>query len=126
MRIRVMMMKKNLMPQPRSPVLAKLKAELNRIHDAWSLAALEAAANQFQYDLCDEFYHLDRIDPKTRYEVSTISVPIFVFKEVPVLCFVAGSFDKAITGTQIGEIAARMKASADRVARLASGRTSVG
>jgi len=105
---------------------AELHANLRRIHDAWSLAALEAAANQFQYDLCDEFYHLDRIDPKTRYEVSTISVPIFAYKEVPVLCFVAGSFDKSISGTQIGEIAARMKESADRVTRLAARQETVG
>ena len=105
---------------------AKLEAELKRIHDAWSLSALEAAANQFQYDLCDEFYHLDRIEPKSRYEVSTIAVPVFVLKEVPMLCFVAGSFDKAISGTQIGDIAARMQESADRVTRLASGRERAG
>jgi len=103
----------------------RFRAELKRIHDAWSLAALEAAANQFQSDLCDEFYHLDRIDPKARYEVSTITVPIFVFKEVPVLCFVGGSFDKAISGAQIEEIAARMKQSADRVTRLAAGKETV-
>ena len=105
---------------------AKLEAELKRIHDAWSLSALEAAANQFQYDLCDEFYHLDRIEPKSRYEVSTIAVPIFVLKEVPMLCFVAGSFDKAISGAQIGDIAARMQESADRVTRLAGGRERAG
>ena len=105
---------------------AKLEAELKRIHESWSLSALEAAANQFQYDLCDEFYPLDRIEPKTRYEVSTIAVPIFVLKEVPMLCFVAGSFDKAISGAQIGDIAARMKESADRVTRLASGRERAG
>lgn len=103
----------------------KLTAELNRIHNAWSLDALEAAANQFQYDLCDEFYHLDRVDPKARYEVSTISVPVFVLKEIPVMCFVAGSIHKAITGAQIEEIAARMKQSADRVTRLATGRETV-
>ena len=33
----------------RAPAETRL-TELNRIHDAWSLAALEAAANQFQYD----------------------------------------------------------------------------
>ena len=38
------------------------------------------------------------------------------------MCFVAGSFDNPITGAQIEEIAARMKASAERVTRLASGR----
>ena len=38
------------------------------------------------------------------------------------MCFVAGSLDKAITGAQVEEIAARMKESADRVTALASGR----
>lgn len=104
---------------------ARLMHELQRIHEAWSLSALEAAANQFQLDLCDEFYHLDRIDPKTRYEVSTISVPVFVDKEIPVMCFVGGSIDKPVSGAQIQEIAARMKESADRVTRLAAGEETV-
>jgi DNA-binding IclR family transcriptional regulator len=104
---------------------ATFMEELERIHEAWSLAALEAAANQFQLDLCEEFYHLDRIDPKARYEVSTISVPVFVYKEVPVMCFVGGSIDKPITGAQIEDIATRMKESADRVTRLAAGQETV-
>ena len=103
----------------------ELMRELRRIHNAWSLTALEEAANQFQHDLCDEFYHLDRIDPKARYDVSTISVPVFVYKEVPVMCFVAGSFDKPISGAQIEDIASRMKESADRVTRLAAGQETV-
>ena len=41
------------------------------------------------------------------------------------MCFVAGSFDKPITGAQIEEIAARMKESADHVTSLASGRETV-
>ena len=56
------------------------------------------------------------------YEVSTIAFPVFVYKKVPVMCFVAGSFDKPISGAQIEEIAARMQASADRVTDLASGK----
>jgi DNA-binding IclR family transcriptional regulator len=110
----------------RTKAEARLTAELSRIHSAWSLTALEEAANQFQHDLCDEFYHLDRIDPKARYDVSTISVPIFAYKEVPVLCFVAGSFDKSLSGSQIDEIATRMKESADRVTRLAAGQETIG
>jgi DNA-binding IclR family transcriptional regulator len=104
----------------------KFTTELNRIHNAWSLAALEDAANQFQLDLCDEYYHLDRVDPKARYDVSTIAVPVFVYKEIPVMCFVAGSIDKPISGAQIDEIANRMKQSADRVTRLAAGQDTVG
>ncbi|MBK6509999.1 MAG: helix-turn-helix domain-containing protein [Haliea sp.] len=102
-----------------------LRAELTRIHNSWSLPELDEAANRYQHDLCDEHYHLDRIDPKARYEVSTITVPVFAFKELPVMCFVAGSLDKAITGAQVEEIAARMKESADRVTALASGRDTV-
>jgi DNA-binding IclR family transcriptional regulator len=104
---------------------AELRGELSRIHNAWSLTELEHAANKYQHDLCDEHYHLDRVDPKTRYEISTITVPVFVFKEIPVMCFVAGSFDKAISGAQIEEIAARMKESAGRVTALASGRETI-
>ena len=103
----------------------ELTRELARIHESWSLSELEDAANAYQRDLCDEQYHLDRIDPKARYHVSTISVPVFVYREVPVMCFVAGSFDNPITGAQIEEIAERMKASAERVTRLASGREKV-
>lgn len=103
-----------------------LRKELVRIHNAWSLTELEDATNNYQHDLCDEYFHLDRIDPKARYDVSTISVPVFVYKEVPVMCFVAGSMDKPITGAQIEEIASRMQASADRVTRLASGREKLG
>jgi DNA-binding IclR family transcriptional regulator len=100
---------------------AELTRELGRIHQSWSLTELEGAANKYQHDLCDEHYHLDRVNPKARYDVSTISVPVFVNKKVPVMCFVAGSFDKPISGAQIEEIAARMKAAADRVTDLASG-----
>jgi hypothetical protein len=37
------------------------------------------------------------------------------------MCFVAGSFDNPVSGAQIEEIAARMKASAERVTGLARG-----
>ena len=103
----------------------ELTRELSRIHNSWSLTELEEAANKYQHDLCDEHFHLDRVDPKARYEISTISVPVFVYKEVPVMCFVAGSFDKPISGAQVEEIAARMVASAEHVTALASGREKV-
>lgn len=103
---------------------AELRKELERIHNSWSLTHLEDAANKFQHDLCDEHYHLDRFDPKARYEVSTITVPVFVFKQIPIMCFVAGSAEKTMTGARIEEIAARMKESADRVTALAIGRES--
>jgi DNA-binding IclR family transcriptional regulator len=103
----------------------ELRNELTRIHNSWSLTELEDATNKYQHDLCDENYHLDRIDPKARYDVSTISVPVFVYKEVPVMCFVAGSMEKPITGAQIEDIATRMQESANRVTSLASGRGQV-
>lgn len=100
---------------------ARFTEELVKIHDAWSLTALESAANTFQHDLCDEYYQLDRIEPGKRYEISTISVPVFADQEAPVVLFVAGSFDGPVSGAQIEEIAARMQEAADRVTRLARG-----
>jgi DNA-binding IclR family transcriptional regulator len=99
----------------------ELTKQLARINNSWSLTELEEITNKYQHDLCDESYHLDRIDPKARYNVSTISLPVFAYKDVPVLCFVAGSFDKPVRGSQIEEIAARMQQSADRVTALAHG-----
>jgi DNA-binding IclR family transcriptional regulator len=94
---------------------AELTRELSRIHNSWSLTELEDAANRYQHDLCDEHFHLDRIDPKARYDVSTISVPVFVENKLPVVCFVAGSFKQPVTGAEIEDIAGRIKESADRV-----------
>ena len=100
---------------------AELTRELTRIHSSWSLTELEEAANRYQHDLCDEYFHLDRVDPKARYDVSTISVPVFVDKKLPVLCFVAGSLGGPVTGARIEEIAARMKESSDRLSNIAEG-----
>jgi DNA-binding IclR family transcriptional regulator len=99
----------------------ELTRELTRIHSSWSLTELEEAANRYQRDLCDEYFHLDRIDPKVRYDVSTISVPVFVNNKLPVLCFVAGSLGSQVSGARIEEIAARMKESADRLSNIAEG-----
>jgi DNA-binding IclR family transcriptional regulator len=104
---------------------AQLHKELARIHNSWSLTELDDAANQYQRDLCDEHYHLDRIDPKARYDVSTISVPVFVSKEVPVMCFVAGSMEQPISGARIEEIAQRMQQSANQITDLARGRLKI-
>ena len=101
---------------------AELTRELSRIHNSWSLTELEDAANKYQHDLCDEYYHLDRIDPKARYDISTISVPVFVENKLPVVCFVAGSFKQPTTPAEVEDIAARMKQSAERVTALAAQR----
>ncbi len=100
----------------------ELAKQLGHINNSWSLTELEDITNKYQRDLCDEHLHLDRIDPKARYNIATIAVPVFVYKEVPVMCFVAGSFDKPIPGSQVEEIAARIKQSAEKVTSLASGR----
>lgn len=109
----------------RTDAEVELTKQLSHINNAWSLTEMEDITNKYQHDLCDQHYHLDRIDPKARYSVSTISVPVFVYKEVPVMCFVAGSLDKPILGSQIEEIAARIQQSADRVTALASGREKI-
>ncbi len=103
----------------------ELHRELSRIHNSWNLQELEEVTNKYQRDLCDEFYHLDRIDPKARYDVSTISVPVFLYRDVPIMCFVAGSIKDPISGAQIEEIALRMRESADRVTALATGRETI-
>jgi DNA-binding IclR family transcriptional regulator len=104
---------------------ARLWEDLQRIHQSWSMAELEQAARRYQHDLCNEHYHLDRIDPRARYEVSTIAVPVFVLKDIPIMCFVAGSLDTPVSGAQIEEIAMRIVDSAKRVTRLATGRETV-
>jgi len=101
---------------------AELHRELEQIHNSWSLTYLEDVANKYQHDLCDEHYHLDRIDSRARYDVSTITVPVFVYRQLPIMCFVAGSFDGPLSGSRIEEIAARMKESADRITAPAIGR----
>jgi DNA-binding IclR family transcriptional regulator len=103
----------------------ELAKQLGHINNSWSLTELEDITNKYQHDLCDEHLHLDRIDPKARYNIATISVPVFVYKEVPVMCFVAGSFDNPILGSQLEEIAARIKQSAEKVTSLASGREKI-
>ncbi|MFV0277237.1 MAG: IclR family transcriptional regulator [Parahaliea sp.] len=102
-----------------------LTAELSRIHQSWSLTELEVAANTYQRAICNEHYHLDRIDPKVRYDVGSIAVPVFVYRDVPVMCFVAGSIENPITGAQIEDIAGRMKESANRLTALAMDKVSV-
>jgi DNA-binding IclR family transcriptional regulator len=106
----------------RTDAETKLAKQLSHINNAWNLTDLEDVTNQYQHDLCDEHFHLDRIEPKVRYNIATIAVPVFVYKEVPVMCFVAGSFDKPILGSQVEEIAARIAQSAKTVTALASGR----
>ena len=101
---------------------ATLHEDLRRIQNAWNLKDLEAITEKYQHDLCDEYVHLDRIDPKARYEVSTINVPVFAYKQLPALCFSAGSFKQPLTGADVETIAGRMLAAAERVTEMARSR----
>ena len=98
---------------------AELHANLRRIQNAWNLKDLEDITEQYQNALCDEYVHLDRIEPRSRYEVSTIVVPVFAYKQLPALCFAAGSFSQPITGSEVESIAQRMRDAAERVTERA-------
>ncbi len=96
-----------------------LHDELSRMNNNWSLLSLEESTNKYQQGLCNEHYHLDRIDPRASYDVSTITVPVFAYKQMPALCFAAGIGKNPITGAEIEDIAERMKQAADEVTAAA-------
>lgn len=98
---------------------ADLHESLSRIQNAWNLADLEEITRDYQIALCDEQVHLDRIDPKAMYNVSTINVPVFAYKQMPAMCFAAGSFSKPVSGAEIERIAARMLEAAEEVTQVA-------
>ena len=99
-----------------------LHENLRNLQNAWSLKELEAITEQYQHDLCDEYVHLDRIEPRSRYEISAINVPVFAYKQMPALCFSAGSFKGPMTGEEIETIASRMQSAAERVTARARAR----
>ncbi len=101
---------------------AELHKNLKDLQNAWSLKDLEEITRNYHLALCDEYVHLDRIDPKASYNVSTISVPVFAYKQMPALCFAAGSFHKPTTGAAIEGIARRMLAAAEKVTQVARSR----
>ena len=98
---------------------AALHEGLKQIQENWNLTDLEEVTANYQRALCDEQVHLDRIDPRARYEVSTINVPVFAQRQLPALCFAAGSFEKPVTGAEIEHIADRMRTAANEVAEVA-------
>ena len=97
----------------------ELHKNLKRIHSAWNLIDLEEITNNYQRALCDEQVHLDRIDPRAQYQVGTISVPVFAYKQLPAMCFAAGSFFKPVTGAEIERVAGRMLEAAEEVTHTA-------
>lgn len=109
-------------------VVLKTRAEselwenLRRIHNAWNLKDLEEITAGYQRALCEEYVHLDRIDPRAQYEISMINVPVFAYKQMPALCFAAGSFSKPLSGAEIESIAARMLTAAEEVTAIARSR----
>jgi DNA-binding IclR family transcriptional regulator len=101
---------------------AQLHENLMALQNAWSLKELEEITHKYQLALCDEYVHLDRIDPKASYNVSTINVPVFAYKQMPALCFAAGSFHKPTTGADIERIAGRMQVAAEEITQVARSR----
>ncbi len=101
---------------------AELHENLRRIQNAWNLKDLEEITDNYQHALCEEYVHLDRIDPKAHYEVGTVNVPVFAYKQLPALCFAAGSFSKPVSGAEIENIAGRMQAAAEEVTTRARAR----
>jgi len=100
----------------------ELHENLKHIQTAWNLKDLEEVTENYQRALCQEQVHLDRIDPKAQYEVSTINVPVFAYKQLPALCFAAGSFHKPISGAEIERVASRMQSAAEEVTAKARSR----
>lgn len=100
----------------------ELAAKLMQIQNAWNLKDLEEITENYQRALCEEQVHLDRIDPKAHYRISTINVPVFAYKQLPALCFAAGSFKEPVSGAEIERVARRMQAAAEEVTEKARSR----
>ena len=100
----------------------ELQQSLKRVQNAWNLKDLEEITENYQRALCEEYVHLDRIDPRSQYEVSAITVPVFAYKQLPALCFTAGSFNKNVSGAEIERTAERMLAAAEEVTTTARSR----
>lgn len=102
-------------------VTLKTQAEVNlveglkRIQESWNLEDLDSIASQYRRELCREPYHLDRIDPRARYSVCNISVPVFGYSQVPELNFTVGNIHQDLRGSEIIEIAERLDQAAKRV-----------
>lgn len=97
----------------------RLTSRLSEICNDWSLDALEQCTAHYQHALCQESYHLDRIEQNTSYSVSNISVPIFGANEHPELVFTVGSINKDLMGSDINDIAQRLKESSVRITQAA-------
>lgn len=110
-------------------VKLKTKAEEKLIHDLrvinnqWNLEALEESSSLYQKSLCNEQLHVDRVDPKARYSVCNISVPVFGYGKYPALSFSVGTIKPDLLGSEILYIAERLKDAATRVTLAARNST---
>lgn len=97
----------------------KLTENLATLQDEWSLDALEGFTADYHDALCKAPYHLDRIDPKAKYSVCNISVPVFGYGQHPELSFTVGSIHQDLTGAEIQDIAKRLKEASIKVTQKA-------
>lgn len=97
-----------------------LQEGLAKIEGTWNLEALETVTREYQTSLLNSHYHLDRIDPATRYPVCNITVPVLGYDQLPELIFSTGSINRELSGAEILEIAEQLKAAAERSRQSAS------
>ena len=97
--------------------------ELKAISGQWNLEALEQSSSRFQQSLCNEQFHIDRIDPNSNYSVNNISVPVFGYGKYPALTFSVGTIKPDLKGSEILSIAERLKDAANRVTLAARNST---
>jgi len=93
---------------------------LKKAQTAWNLEELQELSVRYQQGICNEHFHLDRVDPNTNYEISNITVPVFALKDLPALCFAAGSVKESLSGAEIIEIAECMQRAAKNVTEIAT------
>ncbi len=95
--------------------------DLTQLRGTWDIDALEQVTGKYQKSLLQSHYHLDRIDPGTRYPVCNITVPVFGYDQLPELMFSTGTITRDLSGQEILDIAEQLKAAAER-ARLSASR----
>ncbi|HUH37051.1 MAG TPA: helix-turn-helix domain-containing protein [Spongiibacteraceae bacterium] len=92
-----------------------LERDLSKLDAGWNLEQLESITNDYQLKLCEQAFHIDRIDPKTSYDISTVSVPVYGYNQEPQLVFTIGSIIQELRGSEIADIARRLTEAATRV-----------
>lgn len=98
----------------------KLQADLVELKGTWNIEELERVTGNYQRALLQSHYHLDRIDPSTRYPVCNITVPVFGYDQLPELIFSVGTVTRELSGQEILDIAERLKGAAERARQAAS------